>query len=85
MGIRLTYFLQKHKGKTNSKRALIRYGSPALGMFHYHPSAQQRLKEFRGPSTAQKRRTKNMPNNLVQIQNKNALHLPLITLMEVPL
>lgn len=46
---------------------------PALGMFHYYRSAQQQLKESRGPSVTSKKE-KTHANNLVQIQNKTALH-----------
>ena len=61
MGMRLPYFLSASTQKENkqtSKRAFSRYGSTALSMFHYHPSARPKPKESRGLSIGLKKADK---------------------------
>lgn len=42
-----------------------------LGVFHYHPSAQQKLKESRGPSIAPRRQTKKHAKQLITDTEQN--------------
>lgn len=73
--INVFHFSVSTKGKQTVQEPSSDMAPPALAMFYHYPSAQQQLKESRGPSvTHTKKETKHMPNNLVQIQNKTALH-----------
>ena len=67
------------------KRSSSDMAPQPLGVFHYHPSAQQRLKESGGPSIAPTTDKKTCQTTYYRYRTKLHFILPLITLMEVPL